>query len=79
LCRYAEVDGDAFNQAALQKLLWASIFWLLCEVHGSGAGSGGGGATVGEVIENPVSLEHVRGGAPVYKCVILLKKGFSAT
>jgi hypothetical protein len=37
-----EVTAAEFDRVALEKLLWTSIFWLLCDVAG--------GATVGDVI-----------------------------
>lgn len=49
-----EVDKEKFEEVAFQKLLWTSIFWLLCHAEGVG------GSTVGEIIEDPTGLELVR-------------------
>lgn len=48
----SDVNARAFDRASLQKLLWASIFWLLCDVHGG---------TVGEIVEDPAGEDRVRG------------------
>jgi hypothetical protein len=60
----AEVDQSAFDLVSVQKLLWASMFWLLCDVHGGGGGGRGGGvgggATVGDVIGDPEGEARVR-------------------
>lgn len=45
------VPRESFPRVALEKLLWTSIFWLLCDVRGE---------TVGEVVADPEGVESAR-------------------
>ena len=45
------VERESFARVALEKLLWTSIFWLVCDVRGE---------TVGEVVANPEGVACVR-------------------
>ena len=47
--RCAEVDATEFGTAATEKLLWASIFWLMCATRGC---AGGDAVTVGEIVND---------------------------